>query len=174
MTLGSRLAGPKHDGRRRARPTMLLTTRWTTGGNGYFSPLSRGEDGMGKNIRRSVKVTGLGRVAAPPDVLTLTLAIETQAPTVSQSLGENNEATSEVISALRERGVEERDLQTTGLSIDPVFELLGPNDPGPPKIVAFRTRNSLRAKLRDLAGTGSIIDAAIQAGGDASRLEGVS
>jgi uncharacterized protein YggE len=44
----------------------------------------------------------------------------------------------------------------------------------PPKIVGFRVRNGLSATLRDLQGAGAVIDAAVQAGGDAARIDSIS
>ena len=38
------------------------------------------------NIKRTMSVTGVGRVAAPADLLLLNLAVETQAITTSDAL----------------------------------------------------------------------------------------
>ncbi|MBV9142780.1 MAG: SIMPL domain-containing protein [Pseudonocardiales bacterium] len=125
-------------------------------------------------IQRTISVTGLGRVAAAPDLLVLNLAVETQAVTASDALAENNKKATAVLSALRDHGVKEPDIQTTQLSIDPVFARQVPNDTNPPKIVGYRAQNGLSAKLRNVHGAGAVIDAAVQAGGDATRIEGIS
>lgn len=125
-------------------------------------------------IQRTISVTGLGQVAAAPDLLVLNLAVETQAVTASDALVENNKKATAVLSALRDHGVQERDIQTTQLSIDPVFERRDPNDTNPPKIAGYRVQNGLSAKLRDVHSAGAVIDAAVQAGDDATRIEGIS
>jgi uncharacterized protein YggE len=129
---------------------------------------------MSDEIRRSMSVSAVGRVAAPPDVLAVVLAVETEAPTVSQALSENSTRANDMMSALKEHGVDERDLQTSQFTIAPVWEPRGPNDTRPAKIIGYRVRNALRAKVRDLQGAGATIDAAVRAGGDASRLQDIS
>jgi uncharacterized protein len=121
------------------------------------------------DIQRTINVTGVGRVTAAADLLTLSLTVETQAPTVSEALAENNKQAEAVLSTLKAHGIQERDIQTTEFSINPVTD-----NGNPPKIVRFRTRNGLSAKLRDLQAAGAVIDAAVQAGGDATRIENIS
>lgn len=126
------------------------------------------------DIRRTVSVTGVGRVAAAADLLVLNLAVETQAVTASDALAENNKQAVAVLAALKDHGIQERDIQTTQLGIDPVLARQDPNDTQPPKIVGYRVRNGLSAKLRDVPAAGVVIDAVVHAGGDAIRIEGVS
>ncbi len=124
--------------------------------------------------QRTVSVTGVGRVAAAADLLVLNLAVETQAVTASDALAENNKHAAVVLSALKDHGIQERDIQTTQLGIDPVLARQDPNDTQPPKIVGYRVRNGLSAKLRDVPAAGAVIDAVVHAGGDAIRIEGIS
>ncbi|MBW0009996.1 MAG: SIMPL domain-containing protein, partial [Pseudonocardiales bacterium] len=74
------------------------------------------------DIRRTISVTGVGRVAAAADILLLNLAVETQAAAASDALTENNRQAAAVLSALKDHGTQERDIQTTQLSIEPVTE----------------------------------------------------
>jgi uncharacterized protein YggE len=125
-------------------------------------------------IQRTISVTGVGQVAAAANLLLLNLAVETQAVTTSDALAENNKHTAAVLSALKDHGIQERDIQTTQLSIDPVMAQRDQDDTRPPKIVGYRVRNGLGAKLRDIHDAGAVIDATVQAGGDAIRIEGIS
>jgi uncharacterized protein YggE len=133
-----------------------------------------GSDMSSDNIKRTMNVTGIGRIAAPPDLLLLNLAVETQAVTTSDALMENNKQVSGVLSTLKDHGIQERDIQTTQLTIDQVTARQDQNDTGPPRIVGYRVRNGLNAKLRDMQSAGAVIDAAVQAGGDATRIEDIS
>lgn len=126
------------------------------------------------NIQRTISVTGVGRVAATADVLMLDLAVEVQAVTASEALAANNKQTVAVLSALKDHGIQERDIQTTQLSINPVFARQDPDDTSPPKIAGYQARNGLSVRLRDLEGAGAVIDATVQAGGDAIRIDGIS
>ena len=94
--------------------------------------------------------------------------------TISDALAEKNKQAVAVLSALKDNGIQQRDIQTTRLNIDPVMARQDPDDTHLPKIVGYRVRNGLSAKLRDVRGAGAVIDAAVQAGGDATRIEGIS
>ena len=75
-----------------------------------------------------------------------------------------------MLSALKDNGIQQRDIQTAQLNIDPVMTRQDPDDTHLPKIVGYRVRNGLSAKLRDIRGAGAVIDAAVQAGDDATRI----
>jgi uncharacterized protein len=126
------------------------------------------------DIQRSITVTGVGQIAAAANLLLLNLAVETQAVTTSDALAGNNEQTAAVLSDLKAHGIQERDIQTTQLSIDPVMAQRDQDDTRPPRIVGYRVRNGLSARLREIHDAGAVIDAAVQAGGDTIRIEGVS
>ncbi|HTX93856.1 MAG TPA: SIMPL domain-containing protein [Mycobacterium sp.] len=132
---------------------------------------------MREELYRSMKVTGTGRVSARPDILSLSLAVETQGPTVAQALADNNQRMTAVMSALKEHGVQKRDLETTQFTVDVVWQT---HEHQPATIEAYRASNAVTAKLRflekpgNLEAAGATIDAAVKAGGDASRLQGIS
>jgi len=132
---------------------------------------------MREELHRSMTVTGTGRVSARPDILSLSLAVETQGPTVAQTLADNNQRMTAVMSALKEHGVQERDLETTQFTIHAVLQT---HDNQPATIVGYQASNAVTAKLHDLEKPGNLeaagatIDAAVKAGGDASRLQGIS
>jgi uncharacterized protein len=125
-------------------------------------------------IQRTISVTGVGRAAAVADIVLLDLAVETRAVAASEALAKNNKQTTAVRTALKDHNIQERDIQTTQLSINPVFARQGLDDAGPPKITGYQARNGMSVRLRDLQGAGAVIDAAVQAGGDAIRIEGIS
>jgi uncharacterized protein YggE len=90
--------------------------------------------------------------------------------TISDALAGKNKQAVVVLSALKGNGIQQRDIQTTQLNIDPVMARQDPDDTHLRKIVGYRARNGLSAKLRDIRGAGAVIDAAVQAGGDATRI----
>ena len=73
-----------------------------------------------------------------------------------------------VLGALREAGIDDRDLRTEGLSLQPVMDYR--ND-GPPELRGYELRNGVVARLRDLGRLPAAIDGAIAAG--ATTLDGV-
>jgi uncharacterized protein len=117
---------------------------------------------------RTVVVTGTGQVAATPDRMTLNLGIETRAPKVGDALKANNVAADKVIKLLREKGIADKDLQTSQLSIYPQFDSDGR------RITAYQVTNSVTATIRKIDLSGEIVDAVSAVGGDAIRINGLA
>lgn len=121
---------------------------------------------------QEITVTGSATVDAVPDVATVTAGVETQAPTAAAALGQNAEAMTAVFAALKAAGVDERDMQTSQLTLNPVFS----PDPGAsqsaPQVVAYQAANMVTVRVFEISGLGATIDALTKAG--ANRLYGVS
>lgn len=112
-----------------------------------------------------ITVTGQGEIDVAPDMAIVTLSVMREAETARAALDENNEAMAEVIAALKDAGVADRDLQTSGLSINPryVYPQNG-NGEELPRIVAYQVANTLTIRVRELDGVGGIIDRAVTLG----------
>jgi uncharacterized protein len=117
---------------------------------------------------RTVVVDGTGRVSETPDQMILNLGVETRAVRVAEALKANNDAAATINKLLKARGIEARDIQTSGLSIYPQFDNTGR------KITAYQVNNSITVKVRNLATSGELIDAVATAAGDAIRINGLS
>lgn len=116
----------------------------------------------------SVTVTGIGKAAAAPDMALVTLGVQTEGPDAAGALGANNEKQAAVIAALKAAGIEARDLQTTGLSLD---QRMAFPDGQPPQVVGYMASNMVTVRVRDLAALGDLLDKAIGAG--ATNLNGL-
>ena len=68
-----------------------------------------------------VAVTGEGTARLVPDMAVMTLTVMRQDKTARDALSANNSAMAEVLAAMRADGIEARDLQTSGFSIDPQY-----------------------------------------------------
>ena len=127
-------------------------------------------------------VTGEGEVTVVPDVAILSLGVEVQAITVQQAMDEAAIAMDQVMAALRANGVAERDIQTQWFNIYPVRNWIDCGvypepewkDCGREVLIGYRVTNTVSAKIRDVEATGSIIDRVADAGGDSTRIQGVS
>jgi len=116
-------------------------------------------------------VTGQGKVTVVPDVAILSLGVEAQALTVQQAMAEAATAMERVIAVLRTSGVAERDIQTQWFNIYPVRRWV---DDEREVLIGYRVTNMVSAKIRDVEATGSIIDRVAEAGGNLTRIHGVS
>ncbi len=118
-----------------------------------------------------ITVSGRGEVDTPPDIGFLTLGVQSTATTVAEA--RENAATSiaAVIAAIKADGVVAKDIQTTGLSIQPNYDYN--KTPNTPEIVSYTVTNTVSTKVRNLDTLSAVIDNAIAAGGDDTRLQGI-
>lgn len=115
-------------------------------------------------------VTGEGIVAARPDMATISLGVTTEGATAAAAMAGNSEELGRVLARLREAGIEDRDLQTSGLSLNPNWTQ--PRDGGTPQIRGYVASNLLTVRVRTLDRLGEILDRAVSDG--ANTLHGVS
>ena len=113
-------------------------------------------------------VQGVGAVTAAPDLLTLTLDVSSSSAQVGQALASDGSATAAVVAALEHGGVASRDLETADLSVQPVYAQTGS------VVTGYTVDETVVAKLRDLSAAGSVIDAAVAAGGNDTRIDGLA
>lgn len=111
-----------------------------------------------------ISVTGEGEVAVAPDMAILNLSVLREGETARAALTAANEAMKQVLAALKEAGVAERDLQTSGLSIQPRFAQPGKDRNGEPKITGYAVSNALTVRVRKLADAGALLDKAVSLG----------
>lgn len=117
--------------------------------------------------RGGVTVTGNGRVAGPPDVVRLDLAAETSAVSIQTALSGASAGQEAMRAALLAAGVRQEDLRTTQTSAHIDY---GPSGEGPRGYVA---RLGLSATVRDVASAGAVVTQALEAAGEAARLDGL-
>lgn len=118
-----------------------------------------------------ITVSGTGRVTGTPDTVLVNMGLSVSAGNVSEALASANAKTDAVQKVFVSRGVDAKDLQTSGLNIYPNYTNGGS---GAPTITGYQVSENLSVKLRDLSKAGDTITAAVAAGGDAVRVDGVS
>jgi uncharacterized protein YggE len=113
-----------------------------------------------------ITVVGEGETAVAPDMAILSLSVLREADTARAALDQDDKAMADVIDAMKKAGIAERDLQTSGLSIDPRYSTVKSNDKPDqePKIIGYRAVNSLTVRVRDLDRLGAVIDKSVSLG----------
>ena len=123
-------------------------------------------------------VTGEGTVSLKPDLALLNVGVEATADTVAQARGEAAEAMDAIVRTLQALGVEDADIQTRFFNISPMYEFIEVIQGGirthKQELVGFQVSNSAAIKIRDLDAVGKVIDDVAIAGGDATRINGIS
>jgi len=114
---------------------------------------------------RSITAQGTGTISGTPDVVTISIGVQTQSASAQTALEDNNKRAADVIGVLKDSGVVPADLQTSQLSITPSYDDKGQ------QITGYQVTNMVTAKLRDISTAGAVIDAAGKAAGDAVRVQ---
>jgi hypothetical protein len=119
---------------------------------------------------RSIQVRGIGEVSAQPDVATVRLGVQTEAENAEDALSQNNESMQSLITALENADIPTDDIQTQSVQLRPRYEEPGPNG-GTREVSGYVASNIVEVRVEELDALGSILDTAVQAGGN--RIEGI-
>jgi uncharacterized protein len=117
----------------------------------------------------TIVVSGTGRVAVDPDVADLRLGVSIARPTVEGARTAAAEAMSAILAAVRDAGVERRDVRTTLLAVQPRYDY---RDGVAPVLTGYDLNNVVEITVRDLSSLGAVIDGALIAG--ATSLDGLA
>jgi uncharacterized protein len=120
----------------------------------------------GVSMARQVTVIGQGEVRMAPDQATIQIGVETSAPTTREALEQNSSQAATIIEQLKQIGVAERDIQTSGFNIYANY-----NEDGR-TVTGYTVSNSVMVTIRDLQQTGALLDQVVAAG--ANRIYGIS
>jgi uncharacterized protein len=118
----------------------------------------------------TISVTGEGKVEIAPDMATLNLGVTTEADTAAAALKANSDGIAGALSRLKDAGIAERDLQTSGLTLNPRYDY--GSSGGEAKITGYVASNMVTVRVRDLAVLGQTLDAVVTDG--ANTLGGLS
>jgi uncharacterized protein YggE len=118
--------------------------------------------------RPSISVTGTGRVKAEPDVADINLGVTKQADDAQTAANDAATTMAAVIAALQAAGVADADIQTTTISLMPVYDY----DDNPPQIEGWEASNLVNITVRDIEAVGAVVDAATEAG--ATNINGIT
>ncbi len=110
-----------------------------------------------------ITVTGEGTVSAAPDMAIIHVGVLKTAATARQALDDANKALSDTLTGLKTKGIDARDLQTSGFSVTPQFDYSGKNGTAP-KLTGYQVSNMLTIRVRDIGGLGKVLDEAVTDG----------
>jgi uncharacterized protein YggE len=116
-----------------------------------------------------ISVTGQATISVAPDQAQIDSGVTTEAKTAREASDSNNAAMGKVLLALKGAGIEEKDFQTSRLSLQPQNAV---NRPGPPAIVGYRASNRVTIRLRDVTKVANVIDTLVSAG--ANEIGGIN
>ena len=117
----------------------------------------------------AISVTGEATVLVPPDLAEIDGGVTSEAKTAREASEANNAAMGKVLQALKGAGIEEKDIQTSRLSLQPQS---APNRSGPSAIAGYRASNRVTVRVRDVTKVASVIDTLVGAG--ANEIGGIN
>ncbi|WP_310963285.1 SIMPL domain-containing protein [Nocardioides terrisoli] len=115
-------------------------------------------------------LTGRGTATGVPDQLEFTLGVSAKRDDVASAMTDSSRTMRSTLAALRRYGVARKDVQTTGLSINPVYDYSG----NQPVLTGYSVNQRARVTVPDLKKAGAAMSAAASTGGNAVRIHSVS
>ena len=112
-------------------------------------------------------VTATGKTTRTPDLATIDAGVVTQAATAAAALSDNSARMAKVLAALKQAGVESRDIATSTVRLNPQYRYA---ENQPPAITGYQATNTVTVKFHDIAKSGSILDALVAQG--ANQIDG--
>jgi uncharacterized protein YggE len=109
----------------------------------------------------TLNLSAYGDVMAEPDMATITLGVQTEAPSAAQALAANAEQMTRVLAALKRSGLADRDIRTSQLNVSPKYVY---EQNQPPRLTGYDASNQVSVIARDLKRLGPTVDAAVSAG----------
>jgi len=115
-----------------------------------------------EQFKNVITITAEGKVTAVPDIALVSLSVVSQARTVADVTKENTRKMNAIVEAVKNMGVEAKDVKTTGYYLNPQYEEQiiiydRPTTTQPPKIVGYSLEQSLEIKVRQTDKAGDII-----------------
>ena len=117
--------------------------------------------------RLDLNVTG--EVTRVPDIAIISTGVVTRSATAGGAIQQAAARMARVRAALKAVGVEDRDIQTSNISLNPEYRY-EPNQS--PKLTGYSASNTLSVRFRDIANSGKILDALVAEG--ANQINGPS
>lgn len=108
-------------------------------------------------------------VSLDPDIANVSAGVTTVAPTAVEAMEQNNVQMERVIEAIEAQGIDEDDIQTSGVNLNAEYDY----DQGTRQQVfrGYRVSNRVTVKVRDIPRTGRVLDALVRSG--ANEIGGI-
>ncbi len=119
-------------------------------------------------VERVVTVSGEGSVAAAPDMSIIRIGVSSESKTAHEASDANARQMTGVLAAIKAAGIDDRDVQTSRLSLQPQYDS---SKPGAARLTGFQATNQVTVRVRDIGKLPAIIDRAIGAG--ANEMSGI-
>lgn len=112
-------------------------------------------------------ISATGEVTRVPDVAVISAGVVTRSTTATAALQEAADRMGRVITALKRAGIQDRDIQTSSVSLNPEYRY--PENQSP-QLTGYTASNQVTIRFRDIRNSGKILDALVAQG--ANQING--
>jgi uncharacterized protein YggE len=112
-------------------------------------------------------ISATGEVTRVPDVAIVSAGVVSRSTTASAALHDSADRIERVLASLKRVGVDDRDIQTSNVSLNPEYRY---PDNQSPQLVGYTASNNVTIRFRDLRNSGKILDALVGQG--ANQISG--
>jgi uncharacterized protein YggE len=116
----------------------------------------------------TLRLSATGETRAAPDIASINVGVETEAPSAAEALQRNRGQMTAAIAALKAQGVLAKDIQTSGLDLNPQYVF----HDNARTLTGYQASNAVTIIVRDLTRLGATVDAVVAAG--ANQVNGVT
>lgn len=127
-----------------------------------FEQIRKLSQGAPVNEIRSVNVQGEGRVTFAPELAEIVFTVVSEGFTPRIVQDANTQKMNRATNYLKQQGIEERDMKTTGYFLNPRYSF--PQRGGTPVITGYELTQNLSVKVRDLNNVGDILAGVVEQG----------
>lgn len=120
-------------------------------------------------LATTLNLSAYGEVRVAPDMANITLGVMTEAATAQEAMAQNATRMTALVAALRRQGIEDKDIQTSNLNLNPQYRY---QENQPPQLTGYQASNNVTIRVLNLARLGQAIDAVVTAG--ANQIHGIS
>ena len=119
-------------------------------------------------VDRLVTVGGEATIEVAPDTAIIRIGVTSQGKNAREASEANARQITAVLAAIKASGIDDRDIQTSRLSLQPQYD---PNKSGTARLTGFQVTNQLTVRIHDIGKLPDILDRAIAAG--ANEMSGI-
>jgi uncharacterized protein YggE len=151
-----------------AKPHAAPVSRTGTTTNGATTNSPQSVSLAASTTASTLTVVGTGSASGVPDQATVSLGVAATRPNVHDAVAAANADMAKLIASLHKSGVQDKDIQTTGLSIYQQTNCC------PQYVAGYNSTNQVNVTIHHLSNIGSVITAAVDAVGNEIQLNGVN
>lgn len=116
-----------------------------------------------------LNVSAQGEARRVPDIARISTGVVTRAADANAAMRANAEQMAKVVAAIKAAGIADRDVQTSGINLNPNYQY---RENQPPTITGYEANNTVSMTVRDVAKLGKILDSLTSVG--ANQINGPS